>query len=114
MANKTTEIVTCRHCGRPIEMKDDQWNHIEGMWAWGHFPFHDPEPDSSIGNCDVCGKPVYWGVDGCPVVAKERAMGALFGWWDSVRHYDCKDSAELQKLIDYNNFCAHKTLNPDK
>lgn len=40
--------------------------------------------------CDVCGKPVRWGNDGCPVVKKGNEMGALFGNVDGWRHYNCK------------------------
>jgi hypothetical protein len=53
--------------------------------------------DTSIGNCDVCGKPVYWGKDGTPVVSKGNEMGALFGQWDSVRHSACKKEIYVTK-----------------
>ena len=41
--------------------------------------------------CMVCGKPVRWGVDGCPVVRPGQGMMALLGGgWLGMKHYDCE------------------------
>lgn len=34
----------CKTCETPIKYNGVEWEHIEGMWSWGHFPFHDCEP----------------------------------------------------------------------
>lgn len=41
--------------------------------------------------CIVCGKPVVWGVNGCPMIRKGQEMLALLGGgWEYMKHYACE------------------------
>jgi len=49
--------------------------------------------------CKVCGKPVSWGEDGCPVrkikdneTESEAAMSAFLGDIDYWEHYKCESN----------------------
>jgi hypothetical protein len=39
--------------------------------------------------CDVCGKPVKWGVNGCPNVKERAGISVLLTVSDGWIHYTC-------------------------